>query len=389
MSWRLVALPAAAALLLAVQPGMSAPPRKAPVVRKVGSAGNEPLITRAPDGTLYVSALQHLYVSTDNGTTWSPVTTPLYASTLNLASDSSIAVDPGNRLYFTFDWPYAGGTAVCTSDDRGKTWACQPEALAGGTDRMWVVAPTTSTAYLVTNEGLEKTVLFTSTDRGATWVPAGTNGTTIAPQDGALLKDPKSSAVVQTVNASGVSVYVWTPGATTPAYRSTGLPTANALPSAAFTSDGTLYVASESPTDDGGRQVSIVRTRDLGVTWTELPPVTGTAAGTATFSAIAAGRPGDVGVLFYSTEDEGDPTALSTSRWSVKWARSRNATSAHPTWTVTTLAKDVHKGLICAAAACTGGGRFAGDFIAASIDGTGTARVVWMNDEGEILYASP
>ncbi len=386
MSWRLAALPAAAALLLAVQPSLSAPPKKAPVVRKVGGAGNEPLITRAPDGTLYVSALQHLYVSTDNGTTWSPVTTPLYASTLNLASDSSIAVDPGNRLYFTFDWPYAGGTAVCTSDDRGKTWACQPEALPGGTDRMWVVAPSTEVAYLVTNEGLYKTVLFTSTDRGKTWMPAGTNGATVAPQDGALLKDPASSAIVQTVNASGISVYVWTPGNATPAQRTTGLPAANALPSAAFATDGTLYVASEEATAAGGRAVSLVRTKDLGVTWTELPPVTRT--GTATFTAVAAGKPGDVGVLFYATDDAGSPAALSGSTWSVKWARTRNATSAKPTWTVTTLATNVHKGVICAAAACTGNGRFAGDFIAASIDPTGTARLVWMNDAGEILYAA-
>jgi hypothetical protein len=389
MSWRIAALAAAASLLLAVQPGMSAP-RKAPVVRKVGGAGNEPIITRAPDGTLYVSALQYLYVSTNNGTSWSPVfTTPPYASTLNVASDSSIAVDPGNRLYFTFDWPYAGGTAVCTSDDRGRTWACQPEALPGGTDRMWVVAPTTSLAYLVTNEGLEKTVLFTSTDRGTTWIPAGTNGTTVQPQDGALLKDPKSSAIVQPVNAGGKLLYVWTPGSTTPAERSTNLVGGFSLPSAAFTTDGTLYLAGEARIADNVFSVAVARTKDLGVTWTRLPPVTGTTDGTATFSAVAAGRPGDVGVLFYSSEDVGEPAEMSDSTWDVKWARSRNANSAHPTWTVTTLAKNVHKGVICAAATCSGNGRFAGDFVSASIDGAGTARVVWMNDQGEILFASP
>ena len=102
----------------------------------VGTHGNEPLITVAPDGTLYISALQHLYRSTNSGTSWTELLGPIYASTINLNSDSSISVDPGNRLYFTFDYPYAGTTAVCTSDDRGVTWTCNPAVVPGGTDRM-------------------------------------------------------------------------------------------------------------------------------------------------------------------------------------------------------------------------------------------------------------
>ena len=42
----------------------------------VGAHGNEPLITIGPDGTLYISALQHLYRSTDKGATWTELGGP-------------------------------------------------------------------------------------------------------------------------------------------------------------------------------------------------------------------------------------------------------------------------------------------------------------------------
>src|SRR5437879_5532037 len=106
----------------------------------VGTVGNEPVIAIAPDGTLYISALQHFYRSTDGGATWTNLAGPPEAQ-VNLNTDSSISVDPGNRVYFTFDYPYAGTTAVCTSDDKGDTWLCNPAVVPGGTDRMWVVAP--------------------------------------------------------------------------------------------------------------------------------------------------------------------------------------------------------------------------------------------------------
>src|SRR5436190_24081904 len=66
----------------------------------VGGAGNEPLIAIAPDGTLYISALQYLYRSTDGGATWTNLPGPP-ESQVTLASDSSLSVDPGNRVYFT------------------------------------------------------------------------------------------------------------------------------------------------------------------------------------------------------------------------------------------------------------------------------------------------
>src|SRR6476619_3042307 len=141
-------------------------PLAAPVT--VGTKGNEPLLAVAPDGTLYISALHHIYRSLDSGATWTELLGPIYASSLNLNSDSSLSVDPGNRLYFTFDYPYAGTTAVCTSDDKGTSWSCNPAVVPGGTDRMWVVAPQNDAAYEVTNQGLYETSFLSSADRGTT-----------------------------------------------------------------------------------------------------------------------------------------------------------------------------------------------------------------------------
>ena len=387
----LLATPLAFAALVALQPTAGAAPA-APKVVTVGTAGNEPIVVAAPDGTLYVSALQHLYVSTDRGASWRKATPPVYAGALNLASDSSIAVDPGNRLYFTFDWPYVGGTATCTSDDRAASWFCNPMTVPGVTDRMWVTAPATSRAYHVTNAGLYETVFSTSSDRGTTYVPAATSSTFLQPQTGPLLPAPDGRTIVQPVNGSpNVEIVLWSPpsvgSARSAPVRRSPLPRTVGLPSGGFTSDGVFYLAGETATASGDRSVRIARTTDLGSTWTTLPPVTGTGTGAATFTALATGRPGDVGVLFYATQTAGDPQTAK-SRWSVKWARTTNAHTAKPTWTVTTLQPNVHTGHICAALACDSVGRFAGDFISATIDRHGTAHLVWMTDGGLIRYAA-
>src|SRR5438128_9080605 len=246
-------------------PKSSPSPTPAPTPVTVGVDGNEPLLAEAPDGTLYISALQHLYRSTNSGTSWTELLGPIYASTINLNSDSSISVDPGNRLYFTFDYPYAGTTAVCTSDDRGVTWNCNPAVVPGGTDRMWILAPTTTAAYEVTNEGLYETAFLQSSDRGGTWTPTSIGSGLLEPQSGPLLQKTGSSDVLQVIKVYGtlpqevpeLKVYVYHPGATGSIIsdiRSTGLALPLALPSAAYGRGGQLWVSSDELNPAGGKQ---------------------------------------------------------------------------------------------------------------------------------------
>ena len=376
-------------ILCAVAPFLSL---GGPVPVTVGIHGNEPLITAAPDGTLYISALQHIYSSTNSGAKWTELAGPIYASSINLNSDSSISVDPGNRLYFTFDYPYAGTTAVCTSDDRGITWTCNPAVVPGGTDRMWTLAPTLTDDYEVTNEGLYETAFLHSTDRGTTWTPTSVGSGLLEPQSGPLLQRRGSSDVLQVIKIFGtlpqevpeLKFYVYHPGATGSIIsdiRSTGLPIPTALPSAAYGRDGQLWVASEELNPHGGRQVVLARSTNDGVTWSKLAPIPGTKNGTPTFSWVAAGGPHHVGVIYYYTLDNGDPGALTNSRWTTMWAESFNADSPVPTWTVKVVEPNIHTGAICAAASCSGDNRFAGDFITSIIDKNDVAHLTWMKED--------
>jgi len=368
-------------------------PTPAPTPVTVGFHGNEPLIAAAPDGTLYISALQHIYNSTDSGTTWTELLGPIYASSINLNSDSSISVDPGNRLYFTFDYPYAGTTAVCTSDDRGITWNCNPAVVPGGTDRMWTLAPTLTDDYETTNEGLYETAFLHSTDRGSTWTATSIGAGLLEPQTGPLLQVSGSSNVLQITKIFGtlpqevpeLKLYVYTPNSTgsiIAAVRSTGLPLPVALPSAALSKTGELWVASEEPNPAGGVQVVLARSTNEGVTWSKLAPIPGTTTGTATFSWVAAGSPGHVGVIYYYTPDNGsDTSTMTTSTWATMWAESFNADSPTPTWTVRVVERNVHTGAICAASSCSGDNRFAGDFINSVIDANDVAHLTWMIED--------
>ncbi|HWY51637.1 MAG TPA: sialidase family protein [Chthoniobacterales bacterium] len=387
-----VTIPALAFAGKRPKPTPTPTPTPAPTPVTVGVDGNEPLLAAAPDGTLYISALQHIYSSTNAGATWTELLGPIYASSINLNSDSSISVDPGNRLYFTFDYPYAGTTAVCTSDDRGITWNCNPAVVPGGTDRMWTLAPTMMDDYEVTNEGLYETAFLHSTDRGSTWTPTAIGAGLLEPQTGPLLQVAGSSDVLQITKIFGtlpqevpeLKVYVYSPNSTgsiIAAVRSTGLPIPVALPSAALGKNAELWVASEEPNPAGGVQVVLAHSTNEGVTWSKLPPIPGTTTGTATFTWVAAGSPGHVGVIYYYTPDNGhDSTSMTTSTWAAIWAESFNATSSTPTWSVRVVEPNVHTGAICAAASCSGDNRFSGDFINSLIDANDVAHLTWMKE---------
>jgi hypothetical protein len=391
---------------LAVLPAALASAASGPAGRPtvtVGQNGNEPLVRSAPDGTLYISALQHLYVSRDGGASWKQSPGSVLSQQANLASDSSIAIDKRGRLYQTFDYPYAGNTAVCTSDDRAETFSCNPAVLPGGTDRMWIALKDDATSYLVTNELLYQTVFATSTDRGATYVP-GQTGTPLAdPTDGPLLVSPTTGAVVQPIidnvtNQTATTNFesgpgllrVYDPTATVGAATTRPIPVlaGGALPGAAYGKDGTLYVTSERATRVKGRivhvGVQVVRSRDDGRTWTALPIIPGTTSGTSTFVAVGAGAAGHVGLVFYRSAVAGDPGALpAAASWDVVYAETHDALAAVPTWDLRVVDRKVHRGVICATAGCLASGRFAGDFIDTSFDSADHPLIAWVRETGE------
>jgi len=377
---------AAALALAACSDGSLPAPAKLDAVAEpvtVGTSGNEPLMAVAPDGTLYITALHFLYRSTDGGRSWTLLPGPELLATV-LASDSAISFDPAGRVYFTFDYPYAGTTAVCTSDDRGDTWLCNPAVVPGGTDRMWVTSPAVDAAYVVSNLGLYETAFLHSSDGGLTWVVTKFADGMLQPQTGPLLQKPGSAEVLQPVNMSPFSFYAYLPGdaaAVLSDVRATPLTRPYALPSAAFDGAGVLYTASENERGD----VVVARSPDEARTWTVLPPIPDTRKGTAIFSWLAAGAPGHVGVIYYHTPGNVDAGNAAGSEWSVYWAETFSADADEPEWTVTLLEERVHKGNICIAVSCSGSDRFAGDFISAAIGPDGDAHLAWMHDRGPMV----
>lgn len=355
----------------------------APAAVDVGTKGNEPLITGAPDGTLYISALTNVYRSRDNGATWTKVPNPTLGTAV-LASDSAISVDPGGRLYYTFDYPYAGSTAICTSDDRGDTWNCNPAVVPGGTDRMWIAAPSTNEAFETTNEGLYQTTFLNSADRGQTWTPQQFGNAVTQPQTGNLSELNPGTYVLQPLNENGyIFVYRFNPAQQLNVLsdvQPTGVPSGAALPGSAMGRDGSYFVAGEAPNAAGGRQIVVGRSVNQGASFAVLPPVPQTTKGTAAFSAIVAGSSGHVGVLYYYTTANGDPASLNAT-WNVMYAETYNALASAPAWRTVTLDTNVHTGAICAALSCSGTNRFAGDFISGYADGGDYADLTWVKQD--------
>jgi MYXO-CTERM domain-containing protein len=346
-----------------------------------------------------------LYVSTNGGAKWSLTPGTLYNNPptgggVNLNTDSSIDTDPGGRLYFTFDWPYAGTTAVCVSDNKAQSFSCNPATIPGGTDRMWLVSPSNTGSYLVTNIGLYQTIFAKSGDRGGTWAVTQTTTAALNPDTGPLIKSPLSHLIYQpyasnatnltatnNLNSGPLGFHVFDPSSSTPLSNEllTPLPAPNALPSAGFTNDGTLYLASEQPRYDAqqnllGYQLVVARSGNQGATWTVLPPLPNTGNGTQTFSAIATAAPGHVGLLFYKSATGGDPTVATGATWDAVWAESIDADTASPHWSMQTVDANVHTGPICSTAGCSGDNRYSGDFISATFDANDTPYLTWVKD---------
>lgn len=399
---------AAVSLTLATGLGQSAAAPAAPAPVTVGTDGNEPLVRVSPDGrTVYVAALQHLYVSRDGGRSFGEVHDVVIGGPASQASDSSLDVDSDGRLHVAINYPYAGSVAVCSSADQARSFACDPAAVPGVNDRQWLLADRAGGAFLTSNVGLYETTLFRSGRPGTpgTFRPEQVTPAEFAPVTGGLAAGRGGSLLQPLIDdaddssraaASGdnrgvelegpLSVLEWQPaaGALLPVKRATPLLAGSGVPSLATTPDGTGYLVSEGvsgshrPGAPAGKDVRVARTRDNGRTWIVLPALPGTASGTAALSAVAAGGNGDVGVLYYRT-GSGGLAGTRDGTWDLVWARTSNADASRPSWRTTVVERGVHRGPICIPD-CIDGGRFAGDFVSAHIDRTGRAHLVWVRD---------
>lgn len=342
-----------------------------PVV--VGTQGNEPVTRVGPDGTIYVAALQYVYVSTDAGASFHKV--PATGATPIYASDSALTVSPAGRAYVAFDWPYAGHTAVCSSADRGATWGCSPLVVPGATDRMWILAPTADDVYLITGQTLDRPTFMVSHDQGKTW--SQTYQDLRDESQGAdLAFDPVTKHIVEAASGgSGWGVRAWAMDGTWLGFTSIDLRTPE--PTLAVDDAGTWWATACAP-GKGSCAPAAAWSKDQGKTWTiEAVPFGAT---TSFMHFIDARQPGRVALIWYETKAStaDDPNA----EWRV--AASQTLDGKH--WSTTVLTADpVHKGPLCRSLGCLGADRFAGDFLGLDLDARGDLYASWNRQTGDKL----
>ncbi|MHB8606153.1 MAG: sialidase family protein [Thermoplasmatota archaeon] len=342
----------------------------------VGPAGNEPVVRVAPDGTIYVAALANVYVSTDGGATFKATDfkgeIPVYAS------DSALAIAPDGRVYVTFDWPYAGETAVCTSADRGATWNCDPVALPGATDRMWAVAPTAKDALVVTGETLDRpTVLYTH-DAGTTW-NLGYYDWQTESQGADISWDPVAKLALQAASdANGAPILRELKLDGTLAQN---LPLKLDDPRQVVSDAAGTWWAIACTSASGNCSPAVARSNDEGKTWntTALPFV----GKTQLLAEIAAGPANHIATAWY--ESNATSADDKTAEW--RYVVERTTDGTH--WTRTVLTpKPTHVGNMCEAVTCLGDARFAGDFSGLWVDDAGGVHAAWnQQDAPKVLPA--
>jgi hypothetical protein len=141
---------------------------------------------------------------------------------------------------------------------------------------------------------------------------------------------------------------------------------------------GNLYIAWADDPDGTGIRIFFSRSVDHGATWTA-PLLVSSATGTHVFPAIDPGTPGRVVVVWYETPTAGDPNALdAAAAWHTHAA---STTTGGQKWTTSPVSTVVnHKGILCTKGASCNGHRNLLDFISVEVDAAGRANVVWADD---------
>ncbi|HUR68183.1 MAG TPA: sialidase family protein [Candidatus Thermoplasmatota archaeon] len=135
---------------------------------ELGPGFGEPEIAAAPDGTLYVAAVNDIYRSDDAGATWVEAKLDLDGG-----GDGDIAVGPDGRVHWLGLFAKDAPIPYYASDDKGDSWT-KPVDLSNktGSDREWIDArqdsPWVYTAWRDSDD--DGIVAFrSSADGGATW----------------------------------------------------------------------------------------------------------------------------------------------------------------------------------------------------------------------------
>jgi len=399
-------LPAAVDLpLTALQPGCEpdAAPLATPTVRDpvaLGPGAGEPNIVVAPDGTIYVTPIDHVYRSTDGGAHFQDLGTALTDG----HGDGDIAVDGHGRLH----WLGLGGSSASIpyqhSDDRAGTFSTPLDLSKTGSDREWIDARPEGVLYASWRDSADGGILAarTSFDDGATWTPM----VTIAPDalGGPIVHGPVPGTVYEAFatyseidvavsqdngthweSRKGADLTSWVDG-------SAENNPIDIFPVVAADCAGTLYlvysekVSSPDPVDASKRVarfgIWLASSRDDGRSWTT-PALLSDPAHGAVMPWIAAGKPGHVAVTWYESTN-GVADEVVPDEWNVKLWESGAADAPAPAGlTVQLNGAPNHVGAICTMGlfCLVGGDRSVLDYFEVTLDNAGQPITTWVYSE--------
>ena len=355
-----------------------------------------------PDGTLLNADLRitdsAIRYSKDHGATWQGTATAGVEQDRQWFAHSK----DGKTAYLVYHDFAAEGEFYAQSNDGGLTW---PAALSAqpvnGADQ--VTAPgragtpasgtsaslidqggnTFSGPMLISPDGRDTYVLYSISDLGSNLTggtpPYGaTRGIVVAHKGGEATSFTNRYAVTSDGTAVNGAIFPW----------------------GAVDTAGTVYVMYNSDAGAPGHfHTYYLFSTDKAAHWSQPVKVDGAplARGAQIYATGDAGAPGVLDLAWYGHQGTGgasDPAAV----WDINFAQVRNATSAHPIITRSSVAPGdpIHKGNIClnGLLCILGGDRSLADFIELQIGKDGMANIAYANNaraftgsKGRVIFA--
>jgi hypothetical protein len=326
----------------------------------------EPSMGVSPGGVLFSDLGSNVYVSRDNGTTWT--NTGNHQQVPNADPDLAVGVD--GTVWESRD--YIGCAGVAVSRDLGATWKANPLVCPGtALDRQYVIPTKEGTAYLYAHQiGSQHQLAAKTTDYGATWLPlpppegadhqAFVNGG--SGWGGGGFWDPVHDAVffTFTYNEGQVALLdsqahagfavtqdggqTWRLGF---AGDLDGQQLGLGLVTGAVDDAGNSYITWGEATGANQETIAIyvAASRDGGKTWTPKVRVDD-GTGSKVFPIAVAGQPGKVGVAYYEGDKAAFPDRMDGT-WRVTLAWTEDFFAPNATFQHGVLDEGVKEGPIC------------------------------------------